>query len=359
MRITILSILVNLCLLLQAQIYNYPIPISATTTHVTEKNGKGIFVAQKIKGKISGSGLYQGKDESIYIGDFKDKVFNGTGMFIASPEENISNCPNATVYVGRFKNGIKNGNGICYNSAGEAIYIGKFLDDVPIDNYGDSVVSPIKYLSDAKTEKFYYIGEFSSDLPNGFGAIFFQNGDLLISKFKDGVCDGICIYLETDGNWTTENVSRDEISFISSSREYASYVQQSKSEWNAAWKKALGSWEDWSAAFANLSNQLQQISDSSGSSSLSYSSNNAIEGGNSRNSKSSGGNTKYNMSEQRAYNSDKSTYSKYDSMLAAAFAGNRNASPSEISQWQNKMKSLRKKWEAKGRSFSHSNNEDR
>lgn len=84
MRITILSILVNLCLLLQAQIYNYPIPISATTTHVTEKNGKGIFVAQKIKGKISGSGLYQGKDESIYIGDFKDKVFNGTGMFIAS-----------------------------------------------------------------------------------------------------------------------------------------------------------------------------------------------------------------------------------------------------------------------------------
>lgn len=117
-------------------------------------------------------------------------------------------------------------------------------------------------------------------------------------------------------------------------------------------EKALGSWEDWSAAFANLSNQLQQISDSSGSSSLSYSSNNAIEGGNSRNSKSSGGNTKYNMSEQRAYNSDKSTYSKYDSMLAAAFAGNRNASPSEISQWQNKMKSLRKKWEAKGRSFS-------
>lgn len=195
MRITILSILVNLCLLLQAQIYNYPIPISATTTHITEKNGKGIFVAQKIKGKISGSGLYQGKDGSIYIGDFKDKVFNGIGMFIASPEKNISNCPNATCYVGRFKNGIKNGNGICYNSAGEAIYIGKFLDDVPIDNYGDSVVSPIKYLSDAKTENFYYIGEFSSDLPNGFGAIFFQNGDLLISKFKDGVCDQYCVKL--------------------------------------------------------------------------------------------------------------------------------------------------------------------
>lgn len=262
MRITILSILVNLCLLLQAQIYNYPIPISATTTHVTEKNGKGIFVAQKLRARFQVLDFIKEKMK-VFISEISKIKYLMAQECLQPPEENISNCPNATVYVGRFKNGIKNGNGICYNSAGEAIYIGKFLDDVPIDNYGDSVVSPIKYLSDAKTEKFYYIGEFSSDLPNGFGAIFFQNGDLLISKFKDGVCDGICIYLETDGNWTTENVSRDEISFISSSREYASYVQQSKSEWNAAWKKALGSWEDWSAAFANLSNQLQQISDSS------------------------------------------------------------------------------------------------
>ena len=66
-----------------------------------------------------------------------------------------------------------------------------------------------------------------------------------------------------------------------------------------------------------------------------------------------------NMSEQRSYNSDKSTYSKYDSMLSQVFAGNREASPSEIKQWQKKMKELREKWEAKGKSFPHSANEGR
>lgn len=66
-----------------------------------------------------------------------------------------------------------------------------------------------------------------------------------------------------------------------------------------------------------------------------------------------------NMSEHHSYNSDKSTYSRYDSMLAQVFAGNREASVSEIKSWQSTMKELRKKWEGKGKSFPHSSNEDR
>lgn len=68
---------------------------------------------------------------------------------------------------------------------------------------------------------------------------------------------------------------------------------------------------------------------------------------------------KYNMSEQHSYNSDKRVYASYDSMLAAYFAGNRHASISEKEEWQSKMKSLRTKWESKGKSFPHSANEDR
>lgn len=100
--------------------------------------------------------------------------------------------------------------------------------------------------------------------------------------------------------------------------------------------------EDWTTALANLSTQLQQISNSNVTNLNSYSSvntgNNAYQGS----SKSSGDNDKYNISEQRAYNSDKSTYSKYDSMLSQTFAGNRTASASEINQWKNKMRALRK-----------------
>ncbi len=68
---------------------------------------------------------------------------------------------------------------------------------------------------------------------------------------------------------------------------------------------------------------------------------------------------KYNLSEQQAYNSDKATYGKYDSMVAAALAGNRPAKASEISEWQKKMKKLREKWEDKGKLFPHSENEGR
>lgn len=74
---------------------------------------------------------------------------------------------------------------------------------------------------------------------------------------------------------------------------------------------------------------------------------------------SNSGNNGNNMSEHHSYNSDKSTYSRYDSMLAQVFAGNREASESEIKSWQSKMKELRKKWEGKGKSFPHSSNEDR
>lgn len=65
------------------------------------------------------------------------------------------------------------------------------------------------------------------------------------------------------------------------------------------------------------------------------------------------------LSSNQSYNSDKRTYNNYDSMLSAYYAGNRNASPSEVSQWKQKMRQLREKWENKGRSFPHSRNEDR
>lgn len=69
--------------------------------------------------------------------------------------------------------------------------------------------------------------------------------------------------------------------------------------------------------------------------------------------------SKYSISEQQSYNVDKSTYARYDSMLSQAFAGTREASASEIRDWQSKMKKLRTKWEARGKSFPKSANESR
>lgn len=81
--------------------------------------------------------------------------------------------------------------------------------------------------------------------------------------------------------------------------------------------------------------------------------------GSSSSSSSKSEGNKYSISEQQSYNADKSTYAKYDSMLSQVFAGNREASSSEIKDWQSKMKKLRTKWEAKGKSFPKSSNESR
>lgn len=95
--------------------------------------------------------------------------------------------------------------------------------------------------------------------------------------------------------------------------------------------------------------------------SSSYSSSSYSSGGSSysRNSSSSSNSSRTSMSEQNSYNSDKRTYANYDSMLSAYFAGNRSATPSEVRQWQSTMRQLRTKWEAKGKSFPKSSNENK
>lgn len=61
-------------------------------------------------------------------------------------------------------------------------------------------------------------------------------------------------------------------------------------------------------------------------------------------------------SEQIRCNSDKRVYGKYESMIIKAKTYG-SASGSEIEEWQNKMRSLRKKWEDKGYSFPRSPHE--
>lgn len=356
MKTILFLVFVNLCLTIQAQISFSDVSIPYSSSKITEKDKHGFFVAQRIKGKLSGTGIYKYNNGNIYIGDFKDKKPSGFGMLICTDGDSIESCPGAKVYVGKFKDGLKRGKGVCYNSNGEMIYYGRFENDQLVDSITYNNIG-YRYFSDAKTDVFYFIGEFEESVPDGFGAIFFSNGDILISDFQNGERIGINIYLEHDGNWFSENVSAGNSIFISSSREYASYVAGSKSEWNAAWKEALGSLEDWSKALSELSVQLGNIAQNSNSGD-SDESQNYNSPSNSRRAGNNSGKV-YNMSEQHAYNQDKSTYAKYDGMLSQVFAGSRDASPSEIRDWQNKMKQLRKKWEKKGKNFPHFPNEDR
>lgn len=82
-------------------------------------------------------------------------------------------------------------------------------------------------------------------------------------------------------------------------------------------------------------------------------SDNGNGGGHSSSHKSNIGNAR-NAQEQRACNTDKRTYSSYETMVIQASNGTRQASASEINNWKKKMRSLRTKWEEKGYPFPKS-----
>ena len=104
----------------------------------------------------------------------------------------------------------------------------------------------------------------------------------------------------------------------------------------SAWSKAVEANRDYS------SGSFDSYSSSGGSS-----------------SSTSGNANSNNLSEQQSYNTDKRTWDNYDSQLSAHFYGSRSATRTEVQQWQQSMKKLRQKWQAKGKSFPNSSNESK
>lgn len=105
----------------------------------------------------------------------------------------------------------------------------------------------------------------------------------------------------------------------------------------------------------NLMNTASVFNESTSSGSPGYSANAMV----SDSASFSAGVDKSSLSEQTSYNRDKKTYERYDSQLSSHFAGNQTMSISSVKDAQNSMRSLRTKWESKGKSFPHSTNEDR
>lgn len=345
-----------------SQMTSNPYPVEGIfSKNVTGSNKYGKVKAQKIKGKVTGTGLQKGKDGSLYAGDFKDKIPHGKGMLISAPGLNLDGCPQGLVYVGRFKEGLKEGNGKVYDANGELIYKGKFKDDAPVGDFpGETDYE--NWFTELKGDGSTYIGEMEGNAPSGFGLIIFSDNSYLVSNFKDGNRDGVTVYMQADGNWISENVDGDSVTPISSSEEYATLEANSKAVFRAALSEALNYFAEGLAVTAQgISNYREMKHGSYANTDFSGYSDDTSNGS-TRGSSGKTGNSKgngFSLSEQQSYNTDKSTYARYDSTLAQIFAGNRQASSSEIKQMQDKMKSLRKKWEAKNKSFPKSANEDR
>lgn len=362
MRKFLLIVLLVLGLNLSAQVkLEFGDLLETTVNKPTDKSKQGKFKAQKIKGKISGMGILLFNNGSLYYGDFHDKVFHGKGTLISV--DSISGCPKGSIYVGRFKNGVKNGRGRCYNANGELIYDGLFKNDEPVYTYPSvfNMGMDLPYFTEFVTDEYTFLGEFNGDNPNGQGMFIFKDGDLYLTELIEGAPNGISVFIQPDDNWISEKIENGESTPISSSSHYESLNKQAKENFRAGLSIALGYFSQALESGAQLTSQIESMSRGTtvqmNESNVTYESN---DSGNptGRVNKNSSTN-KYNISEQQNYNRDKSTYHKYDGLLAKAFAGNSSATTSEIKEWQNKMKQLREKWEKKGRDFPHFPNEDR
>lgn len=155
-----------------------------------------------------------------------------------------------------------------------------------------------------------------------------------------------------------EKVEDGASTLISSSDEYETLRQTAKANFRASLSEALGYFAAAAQKGGEIAMQIQSMS-SNNSSYGGTSTDNGSQGSRKSSSRDSSSGNNFDLSEQQHYNRDKSTYNRYDSMLAKAFAGNGYASPSEIADWQNKMRQIRQKRENNGRSFPHFPNEDR
>lgn len=323
----------------------------------------------------SGLGVLRLKNNGVYVGYFSHNKFNGKGMQVAPKNKNIENCGEGFIYIGRWLNGKKYGNGRLYNKSGQLIYDGRFENDKPcgqLTTYPDTLrkFSFLEFKHDDESE--IYVGEVASSLPNGFG-IYYDDECFTIVESKEGTQYGLGLMLFPSVGWATFKVEDGLYTELDNSANLSNRRERRREERRKARQDLLNAFGDFANGMAQVASNVQQIqnygngtssygsastSEESGSFSMNVSSGNDHAGTAAQASSSTNGN-KYNLGEQQSYNTDKQTWSNYDGMLSAHFYGGRSATRNEIKQWQQKMKDLRTKWKAKGKSFPYSSNENK
>ena len=319
----------------------------------------------------NGLGVLRLKNNSVYVGYFSHNKFNGKGMQIAPKNKSIENCGEGFIYVGRWLNGEKYGNGRLYNKSGQLIYDGRFESDKPcrqLLSNPDTLrnFSFLEFKHDDESE--IYVGEVESNLPNGFG-IYYDDECFTIVESKEGNQYGLGLMLIPSVGWSTFKVEDGLYTVLDNSANLSNRQARRKEERRRARQDFLNAFADFANGMTQMVSNIQQIQNngsgasyegtSTGVESRTFSMDSSSDNVETGTHSSSPNTKKYNLGEQQSYNTDKQTWSNYDGMLSAHFYGSRSASRGEIQQWQKKMKDLRAKWKAKGKSFPDSSNENK
>ncbi|RHO73611.1 hypothetical protein DW083_05460 [Parabacteroides sp. AF48-14] len=322
---------------------------------VSDKGRKELYKGQIIKKKRTGMGLLKMKDGALYIGDFSKGEMTGYGMLLVPEGNSVSNCDNCAVYVGNWQDGEKTGSGVCYAKNGDVLYSGKFKEDRPINAYGSTDDSPLRYFSlFENSDGNMFLGEVNDGNFNGFGVIVFNDGDLWFGNFRNGLKQGVGLYLMYDGEWETLNFKDDSYDVISSSANYRD-VEHSRSLAN---KQSFGFIMDNFAAAATATagavNSARTIRQSDGNSSGLAASDNSGSSGNNKSGSKQGNKKASNCGS--SWSIDSNTYSNYETQLIKmrTYPEKYDNYTADYASIQSKMRQIRTKWEARGCSITKS-----
>ena len=200
------------------------------------------------KGYADGNGILKWSDGTLYSGDVKDGRFHGRGL-LTLPDGEVydgefknnsksgtgkQTLSNGEVYEGGFKSGRRHGYGVVilqnkdkfigkYRSGkkhGSGTYVEfetgqlfliehtndkekakvKITDDVAKYSIASRLETGPKTLVPAYNKHLTYIGEFTNQIPNGSGAMTWENGDSYEGQFNLGRLDGKGKYVWADGS---------------------------------------------------------------------------------------------------------------------------------------------------------------
>lgn len=329
------------------------------------KNCKKDYIGQyNYNGKRkNGFGIERYRNGSVYIGDFSENEISGRGMLILNGGK-IPNVKYAVVYVGNWLKGKKNGSGTCYDTDGNVVYQGKFSNDKPLKQNATTTVS--KRFSMLSVENDLYLGEVLDGIPDGFGLTVREDGSIIYGSKKQGQWQGTCMTYYSPDVWEVGQWKNGEYNAFHNSQiadadlvAFKIALKESNKEIRQNLKEAFGYFAQAAEKTMEIVHGIQgkvptEAEEGEDDDGIFTSSSKSSKGtsGKSSSNKPSG-------NEASNKNRDSNSYSNYESQLVKMNTYHESQyDDSQRRSIQQKMKSIRKKWESKGYKMFHSQWED-
>lgn len=196
-------------------------------------NKSGDYWGQRAEnGEKAGIGIVKLDNDKLYVGDFNRGKPEGKGMIICESDNGISNCKGSYIYYGSWIKGKKEGKGKCYDQNGHIIYEDPFSNDKPLEKYPmNSSLDSESFGRYESQDGTIILSQIKDSYPNGFGIGCLSNGAHWIGKFKNGQCIGTGLMITSENDWVVVKINKDEITEITSSKEYYAHKASHDSSW--------------------------------------------------------------------------------------------------------------------------------